>query len=198
MAWLGFLLFLVWMVGFPYWMIGLRKAPSRLRDWADRLGLQVVDRREPWLTWRGPFPERTNLQTLYRVIVDDKRGQRRTAWILCGSPLRGSWDDRVEVRWDPTDWRPLPAAPRFETWTGRRPVETMGFRLLFLGPCLGLCIMGILLISTGLILSVVAVPLLAISASLGAIVGGLFGVVGDAIRARTNPRSKPRAVISEI
>lgn len=198
MAWLGFLLFLVWMVGFPYLMIGLRKAPSRLRDWADRHRLQIIDRREPWLTWRGPFPERTNSQTLYRVLLEDERGQRRSAWVLCGSPLRGSWDDRVEVRWDPTDGMPLPTAPWFETRTGPRPVGTMGFRLLFLGPCLGLCIMVVLLLSTGSILSVAAVPLLAVSAFLGAIVGGLLRFVGDAVRARTNPGSKPKAVISEI
>jgi hypothetical protein len=201
MAWLGLLLFLVWIVGFSYQMIGLRKAPSRLRNWADQNRLKIIGRREPWFTWRRPFAGRTSSQTLYRVVFEDTRGEGRSAWVLCGSPLRGSWVDQVEVRWDETDVAPPPTALWFETQAGRQLVKTMGrlgFRCLLLGPCVGLCIGVVLLLSTGLIPSVVAVPLLSISVVLGAVVGGLLGMVGGALAASIKRDTKLKSVIDEL
>jgi hypothetical protein len=92
-TWLGLLLFLVWIVGFPYLMIGLSKAESRLQNWADRHRLKIIERRQPLFTWKGPFPGRTSSQTLYWAVFEDNNGERRSAWVLCGSPLRGSWVD---------------------------------------------------------------------------------------------------------
>src|SRR5262249_46660716 len=151
MAWLGLLLFMVWIVGFPYHMIGLPKAPSRLRNWADRHRLEIVERWEPRFTWNGPFAGRTSSQALYRVVCVDDKGERRSAWVLCGSPLRGSWVDQVEVRWDEAGVAPSPNTLWFETLAGRRLLKTvgaLGLCCLLLGPCLGLCIGLVMLLLT--------------------------------------------------
>jgi hypothetical protein len=186
MSWFYILLFLVWLIGFPYQWIGLRKARARLQDWADRHRLKIVDRRETVLTWKGPFPFRTSSQALYRVVFEDEKGQRHSAYVLCGSPLRGSWVNQVEVRWDERDGLPSRTARRFEPPANRqllvKSMRALGFRCLLLGPFLGVGIAVVLLQLTGLILSNATVPLLVISAVLGAVVGGLLGVVGGMIR----------------
>jgi hypothetical protein len=131
MTWLGLLLFLVWIIGFPYLMIGLSKAPSRLQDWADRHRLKIIDRWQPLFPWRGPFPGRTSSQTVYRAVFEDNKGERRSAWVLCGSPLRGSWVDQVDVRWDETEVWPPPTTRWFETQVGHELlVKSMGKRLV--------------------------------------------------------------------
>jgi hypothetical protein len=187
MTWLYLLLFAVWLFGFSYLMLGRRKAPARLRDWADRHRLKIIDRNQPVLTWKGPFAERTSSQVLYRVVLEDHEGERHVAWVLCGGPIRGSWVDRVEVRWAKGEESTSQAMRRFESQTDRRrSVETMrrlGFRSLLWGPGLGLCIALVMLHFAGLIQSSAAVPMLVISVVLGAIVGGSLGMVGGAFRA---------------
>jgi hypothetical protein len=202
MVWFELLLFLVWIIGFPYLMIGLRKAPSRLQDWADRHRLKIIDRRVPLFTWKGPFPGRSSSQTLFRAVFEDNKGERRSAWVLCGSPLRGSWVDQVDVRWDETEVSPPPTAFWFETQAGRRflvrSMGGLGIRCLFLGPCVGLCLGVAMLLSTGLFRSPVAPPLLVISVVLGVVVGGLLGMVGGAVLAWRKHDTKLKSVIYEL
>jgi hypothetical protein len=40
------LLFLIWVFGFAYQMIGLGKSPARLQNWADRHRLRIIERTE--------------------------------------------------------------------------------------------------------------------------------------------------------
>jgi hypothetical protein len=77
-------------------------------------------------------------------------------------------------------------------------MRDLGLRGLLLGPCLGLGIGVVMLLSTGLIASNGTVPMLVISASLGAIAGGLVGLVGGMIQASLGPGKKPKAVIDEL
>ena len=57
---------------------------------------------------------------------------------------------------------PPPTARWFETEAGRRllaeSMRGLGLRCLFLGPCVGFCLGGVMLLSSGLDPSVVAVP----------------------------------------
>ncbi len=206
MFWLYSLLFLIWLFGFTYSMTGLRKAPGRLQSWADRHGLTIIDRREPVFARNGPFAERTSSQRLYRVVVEDEKGQRRSAWVLCGSPLLGTWVDQVEVRWDQDQGREEGSA--FHSVCGvmspadsRLLAETMRasiFGCLLLGCCLGVGIALVALIVTGLIRSNAAAPMLVIGIVLGAIVGGLFGIVMGVLVYRTKHGGKHKTVSDEI
>jgi hypothetical protein len=205
MSWFYLLLFLVWIFGFTYSMSGLRKAPGRLQSWADRHGLAIIDRKEPVLAWKGPFGKRTSAQRLYRVIVEDEKGHRRSAWVLCGKPLLGSWADQVEVRWDQDRDEDAssfqsacivlsPDDNRLLTETMRASI----FGCSLLGCCLGVGIAVDALIVTGLIWSNAAALMLVIGIVLGVIVGGLFGIVHGALAYRTKDRIKHKAVIDEI
>ncbi len=202
MSWFYLLLFLLVIIGLPYQLIGLRKSSSRLQDWADRHRLKIIERREPWFTWTGPFAGRTSSQALFWVAFEDDKGQRRSAWVLCGSPLRGSWVDKVDARWDETEASPSPTARRFEPPADHRllfkSVGVLGFRWLLLGPCLGLSIGLVMLLLTGLILSRAAAPLLTISVLLGAVVGGSLGMVGGAILSWMKHVTKVKSVIDEL
>jgi hypothetical protein len=201
MTWLYLLFFLVWIIVFPHQMIGLRMARVRLQAWADRHRLKVVECREAMPTWKGSFAARTSSQVLYQVVVEDDTGQRRSAWVLCGSPWRGSWVDQVDVLWDKGDTPPLRAARRFGfPGDARLLVESMrslGVRGLLLGPCLGLGIGVVMLLLTGLIPSQATIPMLIISAVMGVIVGGGLGVAGGLTRAWISRAIKPKATLDE-
>src|SRR5262245_59194784 len=133
---------LVWLLGFAFMILGLRKAPSRLERWADRSGFKIIDReQQPW-TFHSPFSKRTTAQVVYRVLFEDQEGRRRLASAMCGSPTLGPWSVRVEIRWDEDGlppavdrrWRDLPAMIRHQ----RETVVAWGLRYLLVGVSLGL------------------------------------------------------------
>jgi hypothetical protein len=203
MSWFPLLFFPVVLLGIPYLVIvGRRKSLYRLESWAARDRLKLIERIEPWFTWKGPFAERTSSQALYRVVVEDDKGKTRSAWVLCGSPLRGSWVDHVEVRWDEEKEPSLHVSHRFDRPADRRllaeAMRTVGFRSLLLGPCLGVCIMLVMLLLTGSIVSIGTVPLLVIAGSLGVIVGGVAGVLGAACLVWTKQDRKGKSVVDEL
>jgi hypothetical protein len=202
MTWFYFLFFAVWLFGFPYLMLGLRKAPSRLQAWADRHRLKIIERREPWLAWSGPFFARTTVQVVYRVVFEDEKGQRRSAWVLCGGPVRGSWVDQVDVRWDNREDSTLQFGHESETQVGRRLFVAMRHRLVLrgvlLGPCFGICIALVMLQLTGLMPSKVVVPMLVISIIFGAVVGALLGMAGGAFTLWMAQNIKDKSVIDEL
>jgi hypothetical protein len=202
MGWFGLLLFLVGIIHFTHHSIGRRKSRGRLRDWADSHQLTIAECREPVLTWKGPFPERSASQVLYRVVLEDDEGKRHPAWILCGSAVRGNWVDRVEVRLDEELESPFQAAARLASDAQLRrlfkSMQTFGLRGLLLGPCLGLALGVVMVLASGLIRTNGAVPLLVISVVLGAITGALIGVAGGMIEASMKRDQKPKAAIDEL
>jgi hypothetical protein len=71
-----------------------------LEKWAADNGFRIIESSYRNLV-RGPFFWTTSKgQTVYRVIVEDATGQRRSGWVRCGSWLLGLWSDSVQVRWD--------------------------------------------------------------------------------------------------
>jgi hypothetical protein len=71
---------------------------SILRGWADENGYTVrFQEREP--LWASPFPT-SGGQVVYRLIVEDRRGQRRRGWAVCGGYFLGTLSRRVVVKWD--------------------------------------------------------------------------------------------------
>jgi hypothetical protein len=205
MSSLCLLLFLVWTVVFAVYIAGMRRLPRRLQLWADRNSLTIVGRTEPLFAWKGPFAERTAAQNLYRVVFEDAKGQRRSAWVLCGHPLLGSWADRVEVRWDHDQddhESKFPSACEVLSPADRRLLaETMRasvVRCLLLGVGVGAGIAVVALVVTGLARSYAAVPMMVIGIMLGAIVGGLFGIVLGVLVYRARQGIKSKALIDEI
>lgn len=76
---------------------------SRSRDvldhWAQSHGYRIIEANYSHL--KGPFFWTSSRgQSVYRVVVEDANGQRRTGWVRCGSWLWGIWSDTAEVRWD--------------------------------------------------------------------------------------------------
>ena len=61
---------------------------SNLQRWADMNGFTILLRKQ---VWDGPFFEDGGPQIVFRVVVQDRSGQRKWARVLCGK--------RFEVRW---------------------------------------------------------------------------------------------------
>jgi hypothetical protein len=71
-----------------------------LEKWAAANGFRIIESNYRNLV-RGPFFWTTSKgQTVYRVTVEDARGQRRSGWVRCGGFFLGLLSDRVTVRWD--------------------------------------------------------------------------------------------------
>jgi hypothetical protein len=76
------------------------RSNSLLQQWAERNGYRIVE--QDYRSFlKGPFFFiASKNQTVYRVVVEDKDGRRRTGWVRCGGWFLGLWSDTVEVRWD--------------------------------------------------------------------------------------------------
>jgi hypothetical protein len=96
------LLFIAFVIGLNVlilWWTYVR-SDSLIDGWAQRHGLRVLYRERRWF-FRGPFFWTSSKgQTVYYITVQDNQGQRRNAWVRCGSWWWGLWSDAIEVRWD--------------------------------------------------------------------------------------------------
>ena len=77
---------------------------NRSRDlvegWARENGFRLLSAEECWFS-KGPFFWTTSKgQVVFRVEVQDGRGQARSGWVRCGSWFGGLWSDQTEVRWE--------------------------------------------------------------------------------------------------
>ncbi len=88
------LILMVWQVRF-YWVV----VPAAVDNWAERAGyrLLVKQRRN---FFRGPFFWMTsNVQSVYRIEVQDRQGLRRSGWLRTGTYWWPSTEP-IDVRWD--------------------------------------------------------------------------------------------------
>jgi acetamidase/formamidase len=77
-----------------------RRAEALLQQWAVDHAYKIIERHRARF-FQGPFFWTTAKgQVVFRVVVQDMRGQRRTGWVRCGSWLLGLLADKVEARWD--------------------------------------------------------------------------------------------------
>jgi hypothetical protein len=80
------------------WHFG--RSSSLLHQWAARNGYHLI-RQEYRTFFKGPFFwTSTKGQTVYYVVVEDARGNKRSGWVRCGGWWLGLLSDNVEVRWD--------------------------------------------------------------------------------------------------
>jgi hypothetical protein len=89
-------------LGFAYyrWMIWFadRSTDPALKDWQNGSGYIILAKQ--FRIWdRGPFCNASStMQAVYRLDLEDKKGQRRRAWARCGHWLTGPFLKPVEIK----------------------------------------------------------------------------------------------------
>jgi hypothetical protein len=76
------------------------RSGSLLDQWAERSGYRIVSREYRNVVTGPFFWTSSEGQTVYRVTVEDRQGNRRSGWARCGGFFFGLLSDKVEVRWD--------------------------------------------------------------------------------------------------
>jgi hypothetical protein len=64
------------------------RAFSSLRQWADTHGFLILRREQ---VWDRPFLEKGGSPIVFRVVVQDRSGQRKWARVMCGANLEVRW-----------------------------------------------------------------------------------------------------------
>jgi hypothetical protein len=77
-----------------------RRADSILETWADRNGYRIIQKEHRFFAMGPFFWTTSDGQMVYRVVVEDQQGYRRSGWVRCGSWWWGLFTDKAEVRWD--------------------------------------------------------------------------------------------------
>jgi hypothetical protein len=111
-------LFLMAVFATGLWVMGKQRRWRRfeslamLQDWADEHGYTILAN-EPEPFWYTPFLVSSG-PVVYRVVVEDGRGQRRRGRALCGGFLLGLLSRRVAVRWEEPEDAVAPVSARDE------------------------------------------------------------------------------------
>lgn len=86
------LLLLVWLGSF-YWR-------GKIEKWARNEGLKLVSYHRAWFFEGPPKFVRSRNQSAFRVMVEDRNGVRRTAWLLFGTSGGFYWGAPLtKVEW---------------------------------------------------------------------------------------------------
>lgn len=88
-------------------------AEKILQRWVAKNGFELLEKRQHYFFYRGPFDAWTtsNTQVVYSVRIRDRQGSERTGWVRCGTFLGGVFfSNKAEVRWDQPDETSLPLA----------------------------------------------------------------------------------------
>jgi hypothetical protein len=70
----------------------------------------------------GPFFGKSSNQHVYYIIVEDREGQRRRGWALCGGWFTGLMSEQVKVKWDQTGPETMPLPPQTPTPPQNNPL----------------------------------------------------------------------------
>ncbi len=85
-----------------FWLFD-RRSKVILQRWADSNGFQILQKRQRYMFFTGPFRFWTNSrnQIIYFFRVRDREGRERSGWARCGSYFGGVFfSDKIEIRWD--------------------------------------------------------------------------------------------------
>jgi hypothetical protein len=93
-----FVLIALFAVGSMIWHS--TRSQDILQHWADQNGYRIIEKKYVQF-FRGPFFWTSSKgQSVYRVVVEDRTGRRRSGWVRCGSWWLGVWIDQAQVHWD--------------------------------------------------------------------------------------------------
>lgn len=82
-----------------------RRSKTILNKWADQNGFEIVEKKQRYMFFTGPFRFWTNSrnQLIYSFRVRDRDGHERSGWARCGSYFGGVFfSNQIEIRWDET------------------------------------------------------------------------------------------------
>ena len=83
-----------------YWLDRVRRREALFR-WAADEGFKLRSYHQPVLTELSPCPfSASKSQQVFRVEVEDPKGQHRLGWVRLGSAWRGLHSRAADVRWD--------------------------------------------------------------------------------------------------
>ena len=77
-----------------------RRSEQIVQEWAQKNNYRLLDSRNMFLSPGPFFWKKSKQQTVFRVLLRDKDGNMKNAWILCGSWWGRLTVDNIEVRWD--------------------------------------------------------------------------------------------------
>ncbi len=80
-----------------------RRAAEVLERWADKNGYALLEKKQHYLYFGGPFElwRTSQYQVVYSVRIRDRQGSERNGWVRCGNYWGGVlFSDKAEVRWD--------------------------------------------------------------------------------------------------
>ena len=83
-----------------------RRSKIILMKWADTNGFEILQKKQRYLFFTGPFRFWTNSrnQIIYFFRVRDREGRERSGWARCGSYLGGVFfSDKIEIRWNESE-----------------------------------------------------------------------------------------------
>jgi hypothetical protein len=81
------------------WLVNRSLASSRVDLWALRERLSIVEKKWCWV-YRGPFSGTLTGHYIYRVVVADREGFRRSAYVAVGGEYFGLLSRAFTVKWD--------------------------------------------------------------------------------------------------
>ena len=95
---LFFLTFTALAVLLLFWQFS--RADEILQRWATANGFKVISAEKRFLR-TGPFFLRsTRGQFVFRIVVEDQSGTKRTGWLRVGGWMAGVLSDKAKVIWD--------------------------------------------------------------------------------------------------
>jgi hypothetical protein len=96
-------LMVVFVVAASWWFD--RRSKIILKKWADENGFDIVEKRQRYMFFTGPFRFWTNgrNQVVYFLRIRDRGGHERSGWARCGAYFGGVFfSNKIEIRWDET------------------------------------------------------------------------------------------------
>ncbi len=94
----GFVLVILMLAALGAWVLMFSVASARINLWALREHLSILQKRFCWL-YKGPFAG-TVFDCVFRVVVADPEGLRRSAYIAVGGEFLGLVSRAFTVKWD--------------------------------------------------------------------------------------------------
>jgi len=82
-------------------VFGQRRAEHLLRLWAARNGFEIIEFANCFFL-TGPFLLGwigTSRRPIFRVLIKDRDGNRRSGWVRVGGSLLGVWSNVATVKW---------------------------------------------------------------------------------------------------
>ena len=97
---LVFLFIALLVVAYIFGRFGRSRSQDILRYWASRNGYHLIEQKYVRF-FKGPFFwTSAKGQSVYRVVVEDGAGFRRSGWVRCGSWGWGILSNETQVYWD--------------------------------------------------------------------------------------------------